>query len=165
MTAGGEHNLAGLAEQAFELKGDYPSLLFEQRWHSSGELFERACRIAGGLTALGVAPGDRVVVTMANCPEVGIIYNALWRAGAVVTPATFLLPPEELAHVIVDAEACGVVTTPEFISKVQAAVAGIDSVRFVACSGEVGDDVVSLESLEAAEPAAITARTTAKALA
>jgi long-chain acyl-CoA synthetase len=159
MTAGGEHNLARLAEQAFELKGDYPSLLFEQRWHSSGELFERACRMAAGLTALGVAPGDRVVVTMANCPEVGIIYNALWRAGAVVTPATFLLPPEELAHVIADAEACGVVTTPEFISKVREAVAGIDSVRFVACSGEAGDGVVSLESLEAAEPAPIAART------
>ena len=38
-------------------------------------------RDAGGLTALGVRPGDRVVVTMANCPELAVIYNALWRAG------------------------------------------------------------------------------------
>jgi len=71
---------------------DYPALLFEERWHTSGELFGRACRIAGALPELGVEPGERVVVTMANCPEVGIVYNALWRAGAVVTPATFLLP-------------------------------------------------------------------------
>ena len=124
-------------------------MLFEQRWHSSGELFDRACRLAGGLTALGVARGDRVVVTMANCPEVGIVYNAVWRAGAVVTPATFLLPPEELAHVVANAEACGVVTTPEFVDKVREAVAGIDSVRFLISTEAATDGFLSLASLEA----------------
>jgi long-chain acyl-CoA synthetase len=153
-----EHNLARLAEQAFERRGDYPSLLFEQRWHGSGELFDRACRVAGGLKALGVRPGERVVVTMANCPEVGIVYNALWRAGAVVTPATFLLGIAELAHVIADSEACGVVTTPEFADKVRAAVTGIDSVRFVICSGDIGAEVVPIEALEAADPAPVADR-------
>jgi long-chain acyl-CoA synthetase len=154
----GEHNLARLAEQAFERRGDYPSLLFEGRWHRSGDLFERAGQLGGGLAALGVGPGERVVVTMANCPEVGITYNALWRAGAVVTPATFLLPADELRHVVSDAEACGVVTTPEFVDKVREAVAGIDSVRFVVSSGEADGEVLSLQSLQAAEPAAIVAR-------
>jgi long-chain acyl-CoA synthetase len=167
MSRVGEHNLARLAEQSFERRGDYPSLLFEGRWHSSGELFERGRRIAGGLIDLGVGPGDRVVVTMANCPEVGIVYNALWRAGAVVTPATFLLPPEELRHVITDAGARGVVTTPEFVGKVQEAVSGLDEVRFVASNGapdtqasgeaEYGE-VRSLDSLESAEPASIVSR-------
>ena len=41
------------------------------------------------------------MVTMANSPEVWILYQAMWRAGAVVTPATFLLPPEDLRHVVV----------------------------------------------------------------
>jgi long-chain acyl-CoA synthetase len=158
MSPGASHNLARLAEQAYERKGDYPSLLFEQRWLGSGEMFERARRVAGGLAALGVNPGDRVVVTMANCPEVGIIYNALWRAGAVVTPATFLLAPEDLRHLVADSEACGVVTTPEFVDKVRAAVAGIDNVRFVISSGPADGDVLSLESLEAAEPAPIVDR-------
>ena len=45
---------------------------------------------------------------MANCPEVAILYQAIWRAGAVVTPATFLLPPEDLRHVVADAEAAAV---------------------------------------------------------
>ena len=96
MSVSSEHNLARLAEDAYHRRGDYPALLFEGSWHSSGELFDRACRVAGGLTALGVSPGERVVVTMANCPEVGIIYNAAWRAGAVVTPAMFLLPVDDL---------------------------------------------------------------------
>jgi long-chain acyl-CoA synthetase len=93
-------NLARLAEAAFAHRGDYPCLLFEGNWHGSAELFERSWRIAGGLADLGIAPGERVVVSMANCPEVAVVYHALWRAGAVVTPATFLLPVQELRHVI-----------------------------------------------------------------
>ena len=32
---------------------------------------------------------------MANCPEVGIAYSAIWRAGAVVTPVVFLVSPPD----------------------------------------------------------------------
>ncbi len=159
MSGGGNYHLARLAERAFARKGDYPSLLFEDQWHRSGELFERARRIAGALIELGVRPGDRVVVTMANCPEVGIVYNALWRAGAVVTPATFLLPPEDLRQLIADAEACAVVTTPEFVGKVRQAVAGLDCVRFIASTGVDADGaVVPLHSLETAAPVEVVDR-------
>ncbi len=158
MSAVGERHLGLLAEQSFEQRGDYPALLFEGTWYGSGELFERSRRISAGLTAHGVAPGERVVVTMANCPEVGIMYQALWRAGAVVTPATFLLPPEDLRHVIADAEACAVATTPEFVSKVLDAVAGLDHVRLVICTEDAGGDVVPLAALEASEPEPIVPR-------
>jgi long-chain acyl-CoA synthetase len=157
VTAVGERNLALLAERAFERRGDYESLLFEGRWHRSTELFERTQRLGAGLAARGVAPGERVVVTMANCPEVGIAYNALWRAGVVVTPAMFLLAADELRHVIADAEACAVITTPEFAPKVTAAVAGLDCVRFVACTGEA-DGFVPVSELEQADPGPIVPR-------
>ena len=68
---------------------------------------------------------------MANCPEVSIVYQALWRAGAVVTPATFLLTTPDLRHVIADSEAAAVITTPEFVDKVREAVDGLDCVRHV----------------------------------
>jgi long-chain acyl-CoA synthetase len=155
----GERNLARLAEGAFERRGDYPSLLFEGTWLRSGEIFEGACRIGAGFTALGVEAGERVVVTMANCPEVTMVYQALWRAGLVVTPATFLLPATELRHVIADAGACAVVTTPEFLPKVTEAVQGLDGVRFVICTGAAGgDDILALSSLMASEPAPIVPR-------
>ena len=157
LAAVSERNLALLAEQAFERRGDYDALLFEGRWHRSAELFERAQRLASGLAANGVGPGERVVVTMANCPEVGIAYNAVWRAGAVVTPAMFLLPAADLRHVIADAEASAVITTPEFAPKVSEAVDGLDCVRLVACTDEV-DGAVSLTSLEQSEPGPIVAR-------
>ncbi|HYZ80826.1 MAG TPA: AMP-binding protein, partial [Solirubrobacteraceae bacterium] len=131
MSATSERHLGRLAERSLEIRGDYPALLFEGRWHGSGELVERSRRLASGLEELGIAPGDRVVVCMANCPEVSIAYQALWRAGAVVTPATFLLPAPELRHVIANAEARAVIATPEFIPKVAEAVQGLDHVAFL----------------------------------
>lgn len=154
-----EHNLARLAEESFERRGDYPALLFEGRWHGSGELFERSRVLAAGLAERGVAAGDRVVVTMANCPEVGITYQALWRAGAVVTPAAFLLPAEELRHVIEDSGAVAVITTPEFVAKIREATSGLESVRFIASAGDSDDpEVVPLHTLEHADPAPIVPR-------
>src|SRR5262249_2819819 len=93
--AGAPGNPPGTCEGTFGRRGEYETLLFEGRWLRSGEMLERAARLAGGLTDLGVAPGERVVVSMANCPEVSLAYQAVWRAGAVVTPAMFLLSVED----------------------------------------------------------------------
>jgi long-chain acyl-CoA synthetase len=150
-------NLARLAEAAYERRGDYESLLFEGRWHRSGELFERSRRIAGGFRELGIDPGERVVVSMVNRPEVSVVYQALWRAGAVVTPATFLLPVADLRHVIADSEACAVITTSEFVDKAREAVAGLEGVRHVISTGDA-DGVTSLAELERSEPGPIVSR-------
>ena len=132
-----EHNLAHLAEAAAERNGDHESLWFEGRWHRADELFERAKRVAAGLAEVGVEPGDRVVVMAANCPEVGILYNALWRAGAAITPAIFLLPPAELRHILDDSEACAVVASPEFLDTVRAAAEGVGTVRAIVSTAEL----------------------------
>lgn len=153
----GEHNLARLAERASETKGDYEALLFEGQRHSSVELAERARRLAAGLTELGIAPGDRVAVMMANSPEVGIAYNAIWRAGAVLTPVMFLLSVEDLQHVLRDSGAAAVITTPEFADKVREAAEAVGTVRFLICRDEV-EGFIPLASLEQAEPGVIVPR-------
>jgi len=117
-----ETNLARLADTALDRLGDHPSLYFEGVWHSSATLHERSMRVASGLRDVGVAPGDRVVVIMANCPEVGILYHAIWRAGGVVTPVVFLVTAVELRHILVDSGAVAVFTSPELLPKVVEAV-------------------------------------------
>jgi long-chain acyl-CoA synthetase len=151
-------NLARAAEAAFERRGDYESLLFEGRWHRSGELFDRAAAIATGLARLGLAPGERVVVTMTNCPEVGIVYQAVWRAGLVATPAIFLLAVDDLRHLLADSEARAVVTTSEFLDKVSEAVSGLDPEPYVICTDSETDRGVSLTELEVAPAGAIVPR-------
>ena len=41
-----------------------------------------AARIAGGLAARGIGPGDRVLVHFENCPEALLVRFALARLGA-----------------------------------------------------------------------------------
>jgi long-chain acyl-CoA synthetase len=160
----GAKNLARQAERQLELHGDGDALFFEGQWHTRAGLADGASRVATGLTGLGVRPGDRLVVLMANCPQVLITYNAAWRAGAVVTPLIFLVSEDELRHAVADSGAVGVVTTPEFLPKVQAAIKGVDGVRFIVVAGEAAsgpDDpvpVVSFDQLMAAEPGSITDR-------
>ena len=120
----GASTLPRRAEAALERLGDHPSMFFEGSWQSSGHLAARACRAAAGFVGLGVRPGDRVLLCMANCPEVGIAYAALWRAGAVATPVLFLLSQDELRHVLADSGAVAIVTTPEFLPKLLSVAAG-----------------------------------------
>jgi long-chain acyl-CoA synthetase len=145
-----ETNLARLSESAHERLGDHPSLFFEQTWYSSGDLRGRAARVATGLRERGVRPGDRVVIIMANCPEVGITYNAVWRAGAVVTPVIFLVSAPELRHAVENSGAVLIVTTPELLPKVKEATEGLDLPVYV-----VG---ANYAELEAAEPSGIVDR-------
>lgn len=152
------YNLARLAEEAFDRFDDHDALIFEGTTHRASTLRDRSARLAGGLSELGLEPGDRAVVMMTNSPEVPISYNALWRAGCVITPAIFLLPPDELAHVISDSGARAIITSPELLDTVKAAREGIDSLQWVINAGDAGDGVIDLASLERGTPGPIVDR-------
>jgi long-chain acyl-CoA synthetase len=166
MTAAAGRNLARLAERHLDVVGDHENLFFEGTWYSTGQQADRAGRVATGLVERGLAPGDRVVVVMANCPEVLVTYNACWRAGLVVTPLLFLISEPELRADLEDCGAVAVVTTPEFLPKVRAAVRGVASVRFVTVVGGPGEvdtepdepPVLPFAELEAHEPGSIVDR-------
>ncbi len=152
MSKVGPRNLARLADEAYERRGDYPSLYFEGAWHGSREIWERGACLAAGLVARGIEPGDRVLVMMENSPDVSVIYNAIARAGAVIVPAIFLLTPSELRRIVVDSGASAAITSPPFRDVVDAAVANVPTVRFVASTGD------ELEALAANEPGQIVPR-------
>ena len=141
-------NLARHAELALERLGDYDWILFGDRWHTSGEIASRAARAADGLTSLGLKPGDRLVVLMANCPEVFVVYRAAWRAGAAITPLMFLLTAAELRHAITDSGAAGIVASEEFLPKVHEAISGLPDPPFV----------VTATQLETGDPAPLVDR-------
>ena len=110
-------------------------------------MHERSTRVAAGLRRLGIGPGDRVVVMMANCPEVTILYHAIWRAGGVVTPVVFLVTPVELRHILDDSDAVAVFTTPEILPKVIEAV-GDSKLPVVVLGGATDGSTVNFADLE-----------------
>ena len=138
-------NLARLAEETYERRGDYPALWFEGEWHSSTHLFERARRIQ-----LGIEPGDRVVVLMENSPDVGVAYHAIWRAGGVVTPAVFLLTRAELERLIRDAEPALVLTSEMFAATARAAAGDVRVVTDLAELEADGSSIVERNEFDLA---------------
>jgi long-chain acyl-CoA synthetase len=149
--------LGRLGEERLARLGDHPALVFEGVVHGAAALEERARRAGGGLVELGVQPGDRVVVLMANCPEVLITYQAVWRAGAVVTPVVFLVRGAELRHILADADATVAVTTSELAGGVLEAAAGAPALRTVVVAGAKppapqGVRIVTFDALEEAPP-------------
>jgi long-chain acyl-CoA synthetase len=158
-TVEGPRTLARLWEATREQLGDHPALWFEGQTYRSGELFDRATRVAGGLRELGVRPGDRVAVVMANCPEVAITYHGIWRAGAAVTPVIFLVTETELGHLLRASGAVAVVTTAELLPKVLAAAAGLPLPLVVlGAAGSADPRLIDYRTLEAAAPTGIVDR-------
>jgi long-chain acyl-CoA synthetase len=143
-------SLQRLAEAAWQRVGDASTLIFEAERFGSATLAARTRRLSQGLRDAGLQPGERVVVCMSNCAEVGLSYNAVWRAGGVTTPVLFLLSDEELRHVLADSEAAYVVTTPEFLPKVQAASSGVSTLRGIVLAGGLAQGTLSFAELEAA---------------
>lgn len=151
----GQWHLAKLSEQAFERLGDRETLWFEGRWYNSGELRERSHRLAQGLVELGLQPSDRVVVMLPNGPDVPMVYSALWRAGAAITPAMFLLPPDEVKRIITDSEVRAVITSVEFLATIRAAAEGAENLKWIISTGPETDGVISISSLEDSDPGEI----------
>ncbi|WP_344940030.1 class I adenylate-forming enzyme family protein [Sphaerisporangium flaviroseum] len=123
---GSERTLGRLAEQSWDRLGDFDALYYEGFWHRGLHLAERTRHVTGGLKGFGVEPGDRVVVMLVNCPEAQIAYQALWAAGAVVTPVVFLVAAEELRHIVIDSEPRALIVSAELMPTVLAATEGLD---------------------------------------
>jgi acyl-CoA synthetase (AMP-forming)/AMP-acid ligase II len=59
-------------------------------------------RLAAGLAAHGVRPGDTVVYQLFNSPEFALLYLAAQACGAVGAPVNFRLAPGEIAYILDD---------------------------------------------------------------
>ena len=115
--------LAGIVRRLASERADHPYLRFEGRSTNYAELGERTDRVAAGLTAAGVGPGDRVAVLSKNHPAIlEMLYGAA-KCGAVCLPVNWRLAPPEIAYIVAHSEASILVVGPEFVD----AVAGIES--------------------------------------
>lgn len=81
-------------------RGDAVAVRWQGDDLSYGELDRRARRVAAGLAAAGVVPGDRVAVGLENSPELVIGLVAVLRLGAVFVPINPLASPDEVEHIL-----------------------------------------------------------------
>jgi len=79
---------------------DQPSLDALLTRVAEPSLADRVARVAGGLRARGVRPGDAVAWQSPNRDEVALLYRACWRLGAVAAPIHHQMGPADRAAVL-----------------------------------------------------------------
>ena len=102
--------LSDWLDDCAERYSERPMVLTDDRELSYADMSNESRRLADGLAAVGVQPGDRVAMIMANYPEFAAIKFAIARAGAIAVPLNYLYRSDELAFVLADS-GCRVVIT------------------------------------------------------
>ncbi len=156
-------NLASVLEQHVRRRPDRPAVVFGDQRLTYAELNAWANRIANGLAASGIGPGDHVAMLCPNVPYFPAVYYGILKTGAVVVPLNVLLKPREIAYHLRDSEARALVCfegTAEFpmLEAAKAAVAVVPGCRMVialprgAGAGPDDPDLVPLARLTANQP-------------
>ena len=91
-------------------EGDDPN---EQRHITYRELHEEVCRMANGLTILGVKKGDRVTIYLPMIPEAAVAMLACARIGAIHSIVFGGFSPDALAGRVQDCGSTVIITSDE----------------------------------------------------
>jgi len=98
-------NLAVLLEDSARTVPDRDAVACGAARLTYAELDAAASRVAAGLAARGIGPGDQVALSCPNLPYFPIVYYGILKAGATVVPLNVLLTEREIAYHLEDSAA------------------------------------------------------------
>ncbi|TAN51877.1 MAG: long-chain fatty acid--CoA ligase, partial [Methylococcaceae bacterium] len=87
----------------------HPAVISAAAVLTFAEFDAQSDRVAAGLAGRGIAQGDRVGLYCPNSAEFAVAYAGILKAGAVVVPINLLYSPAEVAYMLGDAEAKGLI--------------------------------------------------------
>ncbi len=105
MTETAPTSFCDIVAQHARNQGDVIAFTYGAAELSFAALDEGANRVANGLIALGVKPGDRVAFLGKNHPLYFEAFVGAARIGAVMTPVNWRLAPPEVAYILDNCEA------------------------------------------------------------
>jgi len=95
-----------------------PALLFNGDVYTFEKLDKGASAMANGLRERGIKKGDRVALYLPNCPEFVESYYGIQKLGAVPVSIGFMLPTEDVAHIVNDSQSKVVITKDVLVGNV-----------------------------------------------
>ncbi len=141
--------------------------LYAGRRHDYRTLTDRVARVAGGLRALGVAPGDRVAMLALNSDRYIEYFLGAWWCAAVANPVNTRWSAHEIAYSLNDCDSRVLFVDDAFaglVPQIRAQVPGLREVVFTG-DGAVPPGLIGYEDWLAAAPAVPDARAQGEALA
>ena len=130
---------------------------------SGVEAAGQAASLAGALRAMGIVPGDRVMLVSENRPEWAIADLGIMAAGAITVPAYVTNQVNDHLHVMTDSGARAViVSSPALAETVRRAMRDAPHMEtMVVIDGDAVDDARSWREMLAAHPGSLDAITAA----
>ncbi len=96
-------------------------------------------RLAGGLVARGMTPGEVTAILAPNMPEYAIAYHGPLYAGGTVTTINPAYTTAEIHHQLVDSGATRLITTPELVETARTATTGTAITEIAVIGAGAGD--------------------------
>lgn len=140
-------NIAQIAEEGVEKFGEYVSTIFKDKEYTNVDMIRMAGKMGNVFKALGVKRGDRVIMQLPNCIEVLAGFQAIARIGSIVVPVNFLIGPGESAHIYQDSGGVLVMTSSEFLDKIEKAKSKAPNLEKVILTDKKMPDTLYLPEL------------------
>src|SRR5216684_4343406 len=112
-----------------------PAVSDERHSWNYGEFAERVARLAGGLRARGLQPGDRVLLSLENCGEFFELLLGCWAAGLCAVPANARLHPREVEYIAENSGARLLVATPDLAESLTPLAGAVNGLAEVIATG------------------------------
>ena len=130
--------IAGIARTHGRERPDAPTLEYEGRTITFGELDQRSNRMANALAGLGVHAGHRVAFLDKNCPEYFEAVFGVAKLDAVNVAVNWRLAPGEIAQIVNDARAKVLIVGEAFVGHVDTIEPELATVSEVVVIGAAG---------------------------
>lgn len=119
------------------------------RW----QLLDDSRRVAGGLRAAGIGPGDRVAIMSGNRPEFLTTFFAISMLGAVSVPLNTALQGDVLTYMLQDVGPCSLIIESDLLSQASSSITagGVQRLWIIGTTVEPNEGR-PFEELEAAAP-------------
>ncbi|RTR33952.1 long-chain-fatty-acid--CoA ligase [Robertmurraya yapensis] len=117
--------LTHLIDFSKEEYGEYPFLYYENKVYTNFEVEKFAKKVSVMLREHDIADGERVVVSIPNCPEVIYSYQGILRSRSIVIPVLHLLHPSEIHFILTDSKAKAIFTSSQVLPKFLEAIKGL----------------------------------------
>src|SRR5437763_9950438 len=122
-------NLAEMVRDRAKSRGNALAYEFEGRQTSFAEFDIKTNRVANGLIALGVKPGQRIAYLGKNSDIYFELLMGAMKANVVMAPVNWRLAGPEVAFIIEDCKAAVLFVGPEFIEQARGIQPQLPSVR------------------------------------
>src|SRR5882724_10839571 len=124
-------SLTSIVRRAAQVNARGPAVIDGPVRTSWSAFADRVARVAGGLAALGLRPGDRVAILAVNHARfLELQYAVLW-AGGILVPVNYRLSPNEISYILGAAAVCMIVADPQFERVVRDAARDVPALRRV----------------------------------